>query len=78
MRINSPFEILKRFLQGFVGVIIGFMVAHHFVEIGGGVWPADLSIIGYLLQVWELPGGATVIMLFLSLFSRKEKRKASR
>ena len=77
MRLNSPFEILKRFVQGFVGLVLGFMVAHHFVNVGGGVWP-DLSIIGYLFQVWELPGGAAVVMFLLSLFSRKEKRRAAR
>jgi hypothetical protein len=74
MRLNSFAEINKRFWLVMAGVILGWMIAHHFVIVQGGAWP-DKSILGYMLRVWEIPGLGAGIGILISLFSRRKKRR---
>jgi hypothetical protein len=75
IRRNSVKETSKRFGFIVVGILIGWGIAHHFVNKMGGEWP-DASLFGYLLTfsgTWVATAAAS---LLLSLFRRNQTRRS--
>jgi hypothetical protein len=77
IKLNSAKEFWKRAALSSVFLFVGWSLAHHFVITMGGTWP-DKSIVGYLIEFYDMIGGTVALGIILSLFRNTNRRTGER